>query len=348
MRSARADWGSARPRAGRSDDGAVSDARPGKPVGPWLTHASNSSCASRFAHLEPVADAAPRFLYFRLFDLDPSVRALFAADMTAQRRNLMQTLERSSGHRSPGPARPSVAALGRRHAGLRLCAPTTTKTVEVALLDGMEETLGSIFDAETRAAWPPHTAISRDDAGTAATARAGHATSPRTALLKQTRRRPEGRLRMVGRQPLRPDRRAGAPPYAPPDRARSLILAIVEPIADVAATIFLPPIVRSRPALRDLFPADLTASAEPDATLTEVVRASIGPTRSFRPWRRSCRHTGYGVRSEHSRRSCRVARDPRGGTRHRVHQRDARCLAAAYGLLAGVMQEAGAAERSAA
>jgi hemoglobin-like flavoprotein len=131
----------------------MSDARPGTPSAPWLTERQQQLVRESFAHLEPVADAAASIFYFRLFDLDPSVRALFAADMTAQRRNLMQTL----GTIVRGIDRldllgPSIAALGRRHAayGVR---PNDYETVEVALIDGMEETLGSIFDAETRAAW---------------------------------------------------------------------------------------------------------------------------------------------------------------------------------------------------
>ena len=45
-----------------------------------------------FATVEPIADTAASMFYGRLFDLDPALRALFATDMSAQRRNLMQTL----------------------------------------------------------------------------------------------------------------------------------------------------------------------------------------------------------------------------------------------------------------
>jgi hemoglobin-like flavoprotein len=133
--------------------GTMSDAPPGTPSAPWLTERQQQLVRESFAHLEPVADAAASIFYFRLFDVDPSVRALFAADMTAQRRNLMQTL----GTIVRGIDRldllgPSIAALGRRHAGYGV-RPNDYEAVEVALLDGLEETLGSIFDAETRAAW---------------------------------------------------------------------------------------------------------------------------------------------------------------------------------------------------
>ncbi len=42
-----------------------------------------------FAQVVPIADQAAILFYDRLFTLDPSLRALFPADLTAQRRNLM-------------------------------------------------------------------------------------------------------------------------------------------------------------------------------------------------------------------------------------------------------------------
>jgi hemoglobin-like flavoprotein len=119
----------------------------------WLTPRQQDLVRESFAHLEPIADAAITIFYFRLFDLDPSVRALFATDMTAQRRNLMQTLTtivRTIDRLDL--LGPSVAALGRRHVGYGVRAHDY-ETLEVALLDSLEESLGSVFDSETRAAW---------------------------------------------------------------------------------------------------------------------------------------------------------------------------------------------------
>lgn len=129
------------------------DAPRATPPERWLTPRQASLVQESFGHLEPVADAAASIFYFRLFDLDPSVRALFATDMTAQRRNLMQTLRtivRSIDRLDL--LGPTVVALGRRHAGYGVRA-TDYETVGIALIDSLEETLGSIFDAETRAAW---------------------------------------------------------------------------------------------------------------------------------------------------------------------------------------------------
>lgn len=106
-----------------------------------------------FAAVEPIADTAATIFYRRLFDLDPDLRALFPSDLTAQRRNLMQTLtvvvrnlDRLEG------ILPAVEALGRRHAGYRVRADDY-ETVGAALLDTLEEGLAEAFTAEVRAAW---------------------------------------------------------------------------------------------------------------------------------------------------------------------------------------------------
>jgi hemoglobin-like flavoprotein len=119
----------------------------------WLTARQAQLVQESFAQVEPIADAAASIFYFRLFALDPSVRALFSTDMAAQRRNLMQTLGTIvRGIDRLDTLGPSVAALGRRHAGYGV-RPADYETVGLALLDSLEETLGAIFTAETRAAW---------------------------------------------------------------------------------------------------------------------------------------------------------------------------------------------------
>jgi nitric oxide dioxygenase len=106
-----------------------------------------------FDQVVPIADAVATLFYFRLFDLDPATRALFPADMAAQRRALMLTLGTivRSLHR-PESIGPSIAALGQRHVGYGV-RDVDYAAVEVALLDALEEALGSLFSAETRDAW---------------------------------------------------------------------------------------------------------------------------------------------------------------------------------------------------
>ncbi|HEU4571884.1 MAG TPA: globin family protein [Candidatus Limnocylindrales bacterium] len=106
-----------------------------------------------YAAVEPIADTAATIFYRRLFDLDPDLRALFPSDLTAQRRNLMQTLtvvvrnlDRLEG------ILPAVEALGRRHAGYRV-RRDDYETVGAALLDTLGEGLGDAFTLEVRSAW---------------------------------------------------------------------------------------------------------------------------------------------------------------------------------------------------
>jgi nitric oxide dioxygenase len=106
-----------------------------------------------YAAVEPIADTAATIFYRRLFDLDPDLRALFPSDLTAQRRNLMQTLtvvvrnlDRLEG------ILPAVEALGRRHAGYRV-RRDDYETVGAGLLDTLGEGLGDAFTLEVRSAW---------------------------------------------------------------------------------------------------------------------------------------------------------------------------------------------------
>lgn len=107
-----------------------------------------------FAQVTPIADQAATIFYDRLFELDPSIRPMFAhADMQRQRRNLMQTLtvvvkaiDRLE------TIVPAVEALGRRHTGYGVQA-SHFATVGAALLDTLAVGLGEGFTTEVRDAW---------------------------------------------------------------------------------------------------------------------------------------------------------------------------------------------------
>ena len=72
-----------------------------------------------FGMVAPIADQAAIIFYDRLFELDPSLRPLFAhTDMAAQRKNLMQTLTVVvKSIDKLDTIVPAVQALGARHAG---------------------------------------------------------------------------------------------------------------------------------------------------------------------------------------------------------------------------------------
>ncbi len=106
-----------------------------------------------FAKVAPIAEQAAAIFYARLFELDPSLRALFHGDMADQGRKLMQML----GFAVNGLDRldslvPSIRQLGLRHAGYRV-RDSHYETVGAALLWTLAKGLGSDFTLETRTAW---------------------------------------------------------------------------------------------------------------------------------------------------------------------------------------------------
>ena len=106
-----------------------------------------------FAAVAPIAETAAVLFYDRLFELDPSLRPLFSADMADQRRHLMDTLVVAvRGLDRLDALVPAVQALGRRHAGYGV-RDEHYATVGAALLWTLEQGLGEQFTPEVRTAW---------------------------------------------------------------------------------------------------------------------------------------------------------------------------------------------------
>lgn len=98
-------------------------------------------------------DLATRF-YARLFELDPSLRPMFAStDMQAQGDKLLQTLTVVvRGVEDLPRLLPAVEALGRRHTGYGV-QESHYVTVGAALLYTFERTLGAAFTPDARESW---------------------------------------------------------------------------------------------------------------------------------------------------------------------------------------------------
>jgi hemoglobin-like flavoprotein len=106
-----------------------------------------------FRQVVPIQETAGQLFYQRLFELDPSLRPLFKADLTNQIRALMAMLSTAVfGLNRLEEITPAVQALGRRHVNYGV-QDTHYATVGQALLDTLEKGLGSAFTPETRAAW---------------------------------------------------------------------------------------------------------------------------------------------------------------------------------------------------
>jgi hemoglobin-like flavoprotein len=106
-----------------------------------------------WAELVPVADAAAKLFYHRLFTLDPSLKALFRGDMDAQGRKVMSMISFAvKGLNRVEALLPGLRALGQRHAayGVR---DEHYATVGEALLWTLREGLGEAFSAEVEQAW---------------------------------------------------------------------------------------------------------------------------------------------------------------------------------------------------
>ena len=125
----------------------------------WLPHCGGVTpeqivlVQESFAQVVPIADTAAALFYGRLFEMDPTLRALFRADMRAQYRNLMQTLTVVvRGLDRLDSILPAVEALGRRHAGYGV-KDEHFQVVGEALLWTLQQGLGQAFTPEVRQAW---------------------------------------------------------------------------------------------------------------------------------------------------------------------------------------------------
>ena len=106
-----------------------------------------------FAKVEPIAEAAAEMFYKRLFELDPSLPALFKGDMKEQGRKLMGMIKTAvRGLDNVAKLIPAVEELGRRHATYGV-EPKHYDTVAEALLWTLEQGLGEAFTDQARMAW---------------------------------------------------------------------------------------------------------------------------------------------------------------------------------------------------
>jgi len=118
-----------------------------------VTPAQKTLVQDSFAVIAPIADDAAVLFYRRLFEIDPSLQAMFRGDMAEQRRKLMQMLTAAvKGLDRLDQLVPVVQELGRRHAAYGV-ADAHYDTVGAALLWTLEKGLGEAFTPETKEAW---------------------------------------------------------------------------------------------------------------------------------------------------------------------------------------------------
>ena len=118
-----------------------------------LTVAQKDLVQNSFTSIATIADDAAILFYQKLFELDPSLKAMFRGSMIEQRKKLMQMLTAAvKGLDRLEQLVPVLQDLGRRHAAYGV-AEAHYDTVGAALLWTLEMGLGAAFTAETREAW---------------------------------------------------------------------------------------------------------------------------------------------------------------------------------------------------
>jgi hemoglobin-like flavoprotein len=118
-----------------------------------LTQAQIALVQNSFAVVAPIADDAAALFYRRLFEIDPTLKAMFKGDMAEQRRKLMQMLSAAvKGLNHIDRLMPVVEDLGRRHVNYGV-EEHHYDTVGNALLWTLEKGLGAAFTPDVREAW---------------------------------------------------------------------------------------------------------------------------------------------------------------------------------------------------
>lgn len=107
-----------------------------------------------WALVVPIADTAAVLFYSRLFEIDPTARALFqATNMPEQRKKLVQMLTVAlQGLDNFDSLVPVIENLGRRHVGYGVTA-AHYESVGAALIWTLEQGLGAAWTPATAAAW---------------------------------------------------------------------------------------------------------------------------------------------------------------------------------------------------
>jgi hemoglobin-like flavoprotein len=107
-----------------------------------------------WALVVPIADTAAVLFYNRLFEIDPTARALFqATNMPEQRKKLVQMLTVAlQGLDNFDALVPIIENLGRRHGGYGVTA-AHYESVGAALIWTLDQGLGAAWTPAAAAAW---------------------------------------------------------------------------------------------------------------------------------------------------------------------------------------------------
>jgi hemoglobin-like flavoprotein len=118
-----------------------------------MTHDQVKLVQESFAKVAPISETAAGLFYDRLFEIAPSVRAMFPTDMTEQRKKLMATLAVVvNGLSNLESILPAASALAKRHVSYG-AKPAHYPVVGAALLWTLEKGLGDAWTPVVAEAW---------------------------------------------------------------------------------------------------------------------------------------------------------------------------------------------------
>jgi hemoglobin-like flavoprotein len=118
-----------------------------------MTPAQITLVQESFAKVAPISEQAAGMFYDRLFEVAPTVKAMFPADMTEQRKKLMATLAVVvNGLTNLESILPAASALATRHVSYG-AKPEHYPVVGGALLWTLEKGLGEAWTPDVADAW---------------------------------------------------------------------------------------------------------------------------------------------------------------------------------------------------
>lgn len=108
---------------------------------------------SSWAIIAPNGEDFIKHFYQKLFEIDPELQSLFKRSMDMQARKLVSMLDSAVEYLGQeNKFAPPLAAAGKRHILYGVKA-SDFKTVGIALIQTLAETLGNDFDEQTQLAW---------------------------------------------------------------------------------------------------------------------------------------------------------------------------------------------------
>ncbi len=245
-----------------------------------------------FEKVAPIAEAAAEMFYKRLFELDPSVKALFKGDLKEQGHKLMSMIATAvSGLNDLERLVPSVKMLGLRHTDYGV-VDKHYDAVGKALLWTLEQGLGEAFTAEVKEAWTAIygllAAVMLDGARVQAEATAPAKTANDANL-------------QGANQPSHEPAAPGGLPTPAQVKLVQLTFEKVAPIAEAAAEMFYKRLFELDPSVKALFKGDMKEQGEQLMAMIATAVTGLDDLGTLVPAVQALgvRHVGYDVVDKH-------------------------------------------------